>query len=636
MTPPDSRRRVADGLKQLGVALLYGLLARLALAHFAPNGVVGIFWPASGLALAALLVGGRRYAAGVFLGALLGEFTAGRPLGTALVMASGAALGALAGAWLLTRDAGFDPGLRTLRDYLRLMALAGLLGSGVSALTGAAALLACGVLTPANSFQNLLHWWMGDALGIVLVTPLILIWRRVPDPWPERKRWPEIALMLALAWLCGQVIFLGWLPDTVGLIVSLGYWMLLFVAWAALRLGSHGVTFMLCLAAVQALQGAYQGVGLFADDLARTRLFNTWFYLMSLCMVGMLLATYRGERRRSEAALRIAAIAFEGQEGMIVMDTRQVILRANRSFTRIMGYTDEEVVGQTTAVIRSDRHDAAFFDEVWREARRAGAWQGEIWYRRKSGEVFPCWVTGAAVADELGRATHVVVTFVDTTGQKQQESRRLADEAAHRDVLVREVHHRIKNNLQGITGVLRQFAQSYPQTLEPINQVIGQVRSIAVIHGLQGRASLSQVRLCELTGAIAAEIQSLWQTPVTVEIPRAWQPCGIAEMEAVPMALVLHELILNAVKHGGKAHGGVKITLSKGARPDVVRVMVANTGYWQTSFGSSTTSQTGLQLVAALMPQQGACLAMEQQGSQVVTLLELSPPVLHLEPGDGE
>jgi two-component sensor histidine kinase len=122
--------------------------------------------------------------------------------------------------------------------------------------------------------------------------------------------------------------------------------------------------------------------------------------------------------------------------------------------------------------------------------------------------------------------------------QKQREAKRLADEAAHRDTLVREVHHRIKNNLQGITGLLRQFAQHHPETAEPINQAIGQVQGIAVIHGLQGGAVASSVRLCELTGVIATEIQNLWQTPVILDILAAWQPRVIAENEAVPIALV--------------------------------------------------------------------------------------------------
>ena len=333
-----------------------------------------------------------------------------------------------------------------------------------------------------------------------------------------------------------------------------------------------------------------------------------------------------------ESDLRIAAITFECQEGMIVTDANRVILRTNHSFTRIMGYTNEEVVGSTTAFMRSDRHPAAFYDAAWDTARRDRTWQAEVWHQRKNGEVFPQWLTSTAVRDAHGDVTHFVVTHIDITHEKQQEAERLAHEAAHRDTLVREVHHRIKNNLQGIMGLLRQFAQKHPDTADLIHQAIGQVQGISVIHGLQGRAVTSSVRVCELTGAIADEIQNLWQTTVALDIPPAWRPCVIADTEAVPIALVLNELILNAVKHGGKASGMVSITLRKGPRPDVVQVKITNAGQLASDGGRTDTPHSGLHLISALMPPKGARIVQEQQGDLVITLLELAPPVISQNP----
>jgi two-component sensor histidine kinase len=233
------------------------------------------------------------------------------------------------------------------------------------------------------------------------------------------------------------------------------------------------------------------------------------------------------------------------------------------------------------------------------------------------------------VRDEAGHITHYVGNITDATDRKMQEQKRLRHEAAHRNTLVSEVHHRIKNNLQGITSLLRQFAQHHPETAEPINHAIGQMQGISVIHGLQGREDASSVRLCELTGAIAQEIQNLWQTPVTVDIPPAWRPCVIAEKEAVPIALVLNELIVNAVKHGGKAQGDVSITLRRGSEQGVVRIEITNLGQLSTSAPKrSGASHRGLPLITALMPPHGARLVREQQGERVITLLELEPPIV--------
>lgn len=338
------------------------------------------------------------------------------------------------------------------------------------------------------------------------------------------------------------------------------------------------------------------------------------------------------ERSHMEDELRIAAIAFECQEGMIVTDANKIILRTNDSFTRIMGYTNAEVVGKTPAFMRSDRHPAAFYDAAWNTAQREGTWHAEVWTQRKNGEVFPQWLTSTAVKNARGEITHYVVTHIDITDRQQRELQRLQDEAAHRAVLVREVHHRIKNNLQGITGLLRQYSRRYPEMADTVNQAIGQVHGISVVHGLQGRAVTSLVRLCELTSAIAHEIQSMWQTPVVVDIPPLWSPCVIAEREAVPVALILNELILNAVKHGGRDQGRVDIAVRKGAQADVVQISIANHGQLSAARQQPGASHNGLQLIASLMPRSGCILCTAQQGDLVVTLLALEPPVISLDP----
>ena len=336
--------------------------------------------------------------------------------------------------------------------------------------------------------------------------------------------------------------------------------------------------------------------------------------------------------KQAEESLRIAAVAFECQEGMLVMDAHRVTLRVNQAFSHITGYAASEVIGQSPFFLRSAHEKTQTYESVWAEVARSGHWQGHLVHRRRNGEDFPSWLTVTAVKDSAGAITHYVSTLADRHDSQQQEAQRLAAEITHRDALVREVHHRIKNNLQGISGVLRQFARNHPQTTEPINQAISQVHSMAVLHGLQGRTSMDTVRLCELTSAIAGDIQSVWQTPVNVDIPSIWTPGIISEAEAVPIALILNELIVNAVKHGGKAHGHVSVALRKGARAEVIQVIIRNSGRVRANTDRPTEYHAGLQLVDSLMPRYGASLAQAQDDNQVITQLELEPPVLHLEP----
>jgi diguanylate cyclase (GGDEF)-like protein/PAS domain S-box-containing protein len=119
------------------------------------------------------------------------------------------------------------------------------------------------------------------------------------------------------------------------------------------------------------------------------------------------------ERRVSEEALRIAATAFESQQGIAVTNTQRVILRVNKAFTAITGYSAEEAVGETPSLLASGRHDSAYYAAMTHALETTGAWHGEIWNRRKNGEVYPEWLSISAVKDDAGVTTHFVAIFTD-------------------------------------------------------------------------------------------------------------------------------------------------------------------------------------------------------------------------------
>ncbi|KQV82651.1 diguanylate cyclase [Massilia sp. Root351] len=124
------------------------------------------------------------------------------------------------------------------------------------------------------------------------------------------------------------------------------------------------------------------------------------------------------ERRRAEAGQRIAAIAFDSPEGMMVTDADGIILQVNASFSRITGYSSAEAVGRTPGMLSSGRHDAAFYQGMWAAIGANGRWQGEVWNRRKNGEVYPELLNIAAVRDGSGAVTHYVASLNDITLSK--------------------------------------------------------------------------------------------------------------------------------------------------------------------------------------------------------------------------
>lgn len=123
-------------------------------------------------------------------------------------------------------------------------------------------------------------------------------------------------------------------------------------------------------------------------------------------------------KRRAEDELRIAAIAFESQEAMLVADADGNILRVNAAFTQMTGYAQDEVLGRNPSVLQSGRHPESFFTDMWDQVKARGHWQGEVWDRRKNGEIYPKWLNISCVRDRDGAPSHYVETFSDTSERK--------------------------------------------------------------------------------------------------------------------------------------------------------------------------------------------------------------------------
>ncbi|AHF02117.1 diguanylate cyclase [Thiomicrospira aerophila AL3] len=117
----------------------------------------------------------------------------------------------------------------------------------------------------------------------------------------------------------------------------------------------------------------------------------------------------------------MAAVAFKTQEAILITDSNEKIISVNPAFTRITGYKAEEVLGLTPRVLSSGRHSAEFYEKMWLAIKDDGGWQGEIWNKRKNGEVFPELQTITAIKNNNSEVTHYLSTFSDITNRKKDE-----------------------------------------------------------------------------------------------------------------------------------------------------------------------------------------------------------------------
>lgn len=137
-------------------------------------------------------------------------------------------------------------------------------------------------------------------------------------------------------------------------------------------------------------------------------------------LVGVMMDVTR--QKKMEEQLRLAATTFETHEGILITDHNSKILRVNQAFTEITGYSAKEVIGKNPRLLKSDRHDRQFYKRIWHQLKVNSKFEGEIWNRRKNGEIFPEWLTITAVRNEQQAITHYVAIFSDITEKKKSEN----------------------------------------------------------------------------------------------------------------------------------------------------------------------------------------------------------------------
>ncbi len=289
-----------------------------------------------------------------------------------------------------------------------------------------------------------------------------------------------------------------------------------------------------------------------------------------------------------------------------------------RSVADCLGRSFDELVPAPAAQQRRADMQAALAagDVTRREYRSVDAHGEHHWDAR----YLPLRTGTDAAPDQL------LLVATDVTEQRAAERDRLAAAVAQRDMLVKEVHHRIKNNLQGVAALLQQVAQRRPEVASAIAEAVGQVQAIANVYGLQ--VSPTQPVCAErVVAAIIAAVQRnaarRIELAMTGDETLRW---ALPEAESIPLALCLNELLSNAVKHAES--GDIVCTLE--LAPAQVRLAIANPGRLPQGFELERVRSgvSGLGLVRALLPRRSAALSLTHDNGLVVATVTLMAPVV--------
>ncbi len=168
-------------------------------------------------------------------------------------------------------------------------------------------------------------------------------------------------------------------------------------------------------------------------------------------------------QKQYQDQLRIAAIAFETHEAIMITDPDDRIIRVNKAFEATTGYSADEVIGHTPHMLSSGKHDQAFYEAMWQQITSTGRWEGEIWDRRRNGELYPKWLTITTVRDEAGEVSHYVGISSDISQRKLAEEEIYS--LAYYDTLTRLPNRRLLLDRFGLAIAASQRSGSYGAVL---------------------------------------------------------------------------------------------------------------------------------------------------------------------------
>ena len=333
-----------------------------------------------------------------------------------------------------------------------------------------------------------------------------------------------------------------------------------------------------------------------------------------------------------ESEARYRSFFESSQDAIFVHRDNKIIFANDRA-------ADLFHADSAAALLGRDWHElVAPEDWAATEKRTAALGRGEVFHvpprehRRvlRDGQVATIEATGARIIFDGQPA--VLSVYRDISERKRVEEQRLADARQQRDTLVREVHHRIKNNLQSVAGLLQRELGRFAELDPRLETAISQVHAIAMVHGLQSRHPDEAIRFCDSISGICKAVSDLSQRPVLFNIEHEqtiFRPVRIDNSEAVSVALVLNELILNAVKHSPQDSPAPTVSLSANGSSAQLLIRNAVSHAPEFDIDTGTGLGTGLRLVRSLLPDKGAHLAYELDTENfMLTRLNLAAPVV--------
>jgi PAS domain S-box-containing protein len=604
--------RIARPLAEAGLlAAAYFLAARLALEMAIPPGYATPIWPGSGLALAALLLGGSRLWPGVWLGSAAANLTIETSLIASAVIATGSTVQALAGAALVRRHIGLPYRFRRAEQVVKFVGLAAL----VSTIAPTCGLLPLGLMHPlagSELFWNWWTWWQGDASGIILAAPLILSWAAPGTVRWTREKVLEVVVFSALLLVATQLVFSGGSDGRS--VYATSFLLLPFIVWVAFRFSQREVSTAIAVIC---------GIALWHTPGANDALLLLLLFVSTVVFTGLILSAVlgqledamlelRGRQRQLEARVSERTQDLAASErrfrlmvesvvdyAIFMLDAGGRVASWNAGAERISGYAAEEIMGT---------HFSRFYPREDLERRKPeselelaaaeGRYEEEGWRVRKDGSTYWANVFITAVRDDTGALLGFANVVRDLTERNRVEAELIrakvsAEKASEaKSQFLANMSHELRTPLNSLLILARLLADNPGANLSPkqvqfahtiydsgmdLLSLINDLLDLAKIEsGAISALNIASAPLEELREDLERSFRQVAQDKglrFSIELDPA-APAAI-RTDMPRLKQVLKNLLANAIKF--TKHGGVSLRIAP-AESGRLAFSVADTG----------------------------------------------------------
>jgi PAS domain S-box-containing protein len=329
------------------------------------------------------------------------------------------------------------------------------------------------------------------------------------------------------------------------------------------------------------------------------------------------------ERRRAEETVqKLSHVVEQSPVSVIVTDTTGTIEYVNPKFTAVTGYPSNEALGKNPRILKSGMQGPEVYADLWSRLLSGKDWRGELCNRRKDGSIYWELAVISPMVDARGRTTNYIAVKEDITARKTMEDHIRAS-LHEKEILLKEVHHRVKNNLQIISSLLE--LQAAKHTDQTIHDAFGEsqrrVRTMALVHEqLYGTDDLARIDFGRHLSQIAHELLAVYgRTGIALEVnvESILFPVDLA----IPCGLIANELLTNALKHAfvGRESGTIEVTLRMTDLEHAELVIADNGVGFVVEQNPNEVTSLGMKLVWTLVEQISAvCNTETSRGAKFI------------------